>query len=490
MSGGSGLKPPAAGTPTRLQSAAPQADSWGERLPRRLGLWSAVAVIMGTTIGSGIFRVPAVVAERLPQVWLFGAVWVVGGLLAMAGALAFAELSAMYPRSGGFYVYIREAFGPMAAFVFGWAELLVIRPASYGAISIVSAEYLWRLTGFDGALLLGPVPLSRAQVTASLLIVTTAAVNYRGVHLGALVQNVSTVLKISALLTIVILGLTLLPTAALPTGPEGSVSPAEAAAETDVSPAGAAAAMALISAFGLALVSILWAYDGFADLVFVAGEVKEPQRVLPRALIIGTSGIIALYLITNWTYVRVIPLPQMPGSPLIAADVAVALLGTFGMVFISAAVALSAFGSLNGSTMTGPRIFFAMAEDGLFFRGIAEVHPRFGTPARSIVLMAGLGTFYVYVRTFAQLADQFVVGLWPFYAAGVVALFVLRRRHPEIERPYRTWGYPWVPAAFLVGAVFLLGNYLVSEPWIFAVDMGVIASGVPVYWFWLRPRPA
>jgi amino acid transporter len=157
-------------------------------------------------------------------------------------------------------------------------------------------------------------------------------------------------------------------------------------------------------------------------------------------------------------------------------------------VFISAAVALSTFGSLNGSTMTGPRIFFAMAEDGLFFRGIAEVHPRFGTPARSILLMAGLGTFYVYVRTFAQLADQFVVGIWPFYAAGVVALFVLRRRLPDAERPYRAWGYPWMPALFLAGAVFLLGNYLISEPLIFAADMALIASGVPVYWIWLRDR--
>jgi len=292
------------------------ADSWGERLPRRIGLWSAVAVIMGTTIGSGIFRVPAVVAERLPHPLLFAAVWVVGGLLAMAGALAFAELSAMYPRSGGIYVYIREAFGPMAAFVFGWAELLVIRPASYGAISIVSAEYLWRLTRYDGAALLGPVALSRAQVTASLLIVLTAAVNYRGVHLGALVQNVSTVLKISALLAIVVMGLTLVP---------AGVPAAAADATASAAPVGAAA---IIAAFGLALVSILWAYDGFADLVFIAGEVKDPQRTLPRALIIGTSGIIGLYLLTNWTYVRVIPLSDMPGSPLIAADVAVSLLGT------------------------------------------------------------------------------------------------------------------------------------------------------------------
>lgn len=458
-------------------------DSWGERLPRRLGLWSAVAVIMGTTIGSGIFRVPAVVADRLPQPALFAAAWLVGGLLAMAGALAFAELATMYPRSGGFYVYIREAFGPMAAFVFGWAELLVIRPASYGAISIVSAEYLWRFAGFDGAVLLGSLPLSRAQVTASLLILTTAAVNYRGVHLGALVQNVSTVLKISALLAIVVMGLALVPAPTAP-GADPPIVPPVAAAAT---PAGAST-LALISAFGLALVSILWAYDGFADLVFVAGEVKEPERILPRALVIGTSGIIVLYLLTNWSYVNVIPLPAMPGSPLIAADVTVALLGRAGAVFISAAVALSTFGSLNGSTMTGPRIFFAMAEDGLFFRGIAQVHPRFGTPARSIMLMAGLGTFYVYVRTFAQLADQFVVGIWPFYAAGVVALFVLRRRLPDAVRPHRAWGYPWMPALFLAGAVFLLGNYLISEPLIFAADMALIASGVPVYWIWLRER--
>jgi amino acid transporter len=333
------------------------------------------------------------------------------------------------------------------------------------------------------------------------------------VHLGALVQNVSTVLKISALLAIVVMGLAMVPAGApaggaaspgaLPADAGSPSTPTTGAGEPAAPgfsvpsgeeeivvppPAAGTSRWALVSAFGLALVSILWAYDGFADLVFVAGEVKQPQRLLPRALVIGTSGIIVLYLLTNWSYVNVIPLPAMPGSPLIAADVTVALLGRAGAVFISAAVALSTFGSLNGSTMTGPRIFFAMAEDGLFFRGIAEVHPRFGTPARSILLMAGLGTFYVYVRTFAQLADQFVVGIWPFYAAGVVALFVLRRRLPDAERPYRAWGYPWMPALFLAGAVFLLGNYLISEPLIFAADMALIASGVPVYWIWLRDR--
>jgi len=453
-------------------------DEWGERLPRRLGLWSAIAVIVGITIGSGIFRVPAVVAERLPSGGLFAAVWIVGGLLAMAGALSYAELASMYPRSGGLYHYIREAFGPMAAFVFGWAELIVIRPASYGAISIVSAEYLWRLSGADGAALLFGSPISRAQITAAFLIILVSVVNYLGVHLAAMLQNFSTVLKVAALLAIVIMGLTMVPDggAAAESGIVAATSPG----------AGSVMAVSLVSAFGLALVSILWAYDGFVDLVFVAGEVKDPERNLPRALILGTGSIILLYLMINWVYVLVVPLAEMPGAELIAADVAVRLLGTGGMVFISAAVALSTFGSLNGSTMTAPRIFFAMAEDGNFFKGLAKVHPKYQTPSNSIILMAILGTFFVCVRTFAQLADQFVIGIWPFYAAGVVALFVLRKRLPDFERPYRTWGYPWVPIAFLLGAVFLLGNYLISEPWIFAADVGVILTGIPMYFIWAK----
>ena len=444
-------------------------DRWGERLPRRLGLASAVAVLVGTTIGSGIFRTPAVVADRVGLTELFIAGWVLGGVLALAGALTYAELAAIFPRTGGIYVYIREAFGRGPAFLFGWAELLIIRPAALGAIAIVSAEYLWRLLGVDGAAAFAGLPLSMAQATAAVFIVIVGAVNYRGVHLAAMVQNVSTVLKVTALLALVALGFLLSPSFELTravTPPAATLSP--------------------LAGFGLALVSILWAYDGWADLSFVAGEVKDPQRNMPRALFLGTAGIIVIYLSVNAVYLKLIPLERMPGSPLIAADAAQLVLGAAGVAFVSAAVMVSAFGSLNGSMMVGPRIFYAMAEDRLFFQRLAEVHPRFATPWASIVLAAVLGIIYVSVREFAELADQFIIGIWPFYALGVAATFVLRRQRPDLERPYRAWGYPVVPVLFLLAALYILGNYMVSEPVLFFADVGVVLTGIPVYLWWER----
>lgn len=451
----------------------PEPDRWGERLPRKLGLSSALAVVIGSTIGSGIFRTPAVVADRIDAFWLFAAAWLLGGAVALAGALTYAELSAMMPRTGGVYVYLREAFGPPVAFLFGWAELLVLRPAAYGAIAITSAEYLWRLLGVDGSqALFGP--MSAAQVTAAALVILVGAVNYRGIELGAMIQNVSTVLKVGALMVLVGLGTWW--------GVSGG-------GRVDVVPTPAAAAeLSLISAFGLAMVPVLWSYDGWSDVGFVGGEVRNPQRNLPRAFFGGTAVVAALYLVVNAAYLMVVPLEQMPGSELIAADVAEAVLGGVGVVFVSGAVALSTFGTLNGSMMTGPRIFYAMAEDRLFFKSLARVEPRYGTPGAAIVLSVVLGVVFVSVRTFAELADQFVIGIWPFYALGVLAVFVLRRKHPELERPYRTWGYPWVPALFLVAALFLLGNYLLSEPGLFFADIGVILSGIPVYLIWRRRR--
>ena len=448
---------------------SPAPDRWGERLPSRLGLASAVAVLVGTTIGSGIFRTPAVVADRVGLTELFIAGWVLGGVLALAGALTYAELAAIFPRTGGIYVYIREAFGRGPAFLFGWAELLIIRPAALGAIAIVSAEYLWRLLGVDGAAAFAGLPLSMAQATAAVFIVIVGAVNYRGVHLAAMVQNVSTVLKVTALLALVALGFLLSPSFELTravTPPAATLSP--------------------LAGFGLALVSILWAYDGWADLSFVAGEVKDPQRNMPRALFLGTAGIIVIYLSVNAVYLKLIPLERMPGSPLIAADAAQLVLGAAGVAFVSAAVMVSAFGSLNGSMMVGPRIFYAMAEDRLFFQRLAEVHPRFATPWASIVLAAVLGIIYVSVREFAELADQFIIGIWPFYALGVAATFVLRRQRPDLERPYRAWGYPVVPVLFLLAALYILGNYMVSEPVLFFADVGVVLTGIPVYLWWER----
>jgi APA family basic amino acid/polyamine antiporter len=446
----------------------PSADPWGERLPRRLGLLSAWAVLVGSTIGSGIFRTPAVVAQRIDSPPLFVAGWVLGGAIALAGALTYAELAAMYPRTGGIYVYIREAFGRLPAFLFGWAELLVIRPAAYGAIAITSAEYTWRLLGQDGGL--GSLPLSVAQATAAVYIVIVAAVNYRGIQLGAILQNVSTLIKVGALILLIGLGFVL-------SHEPVTVATRAAPAVGDLSAA---------AAFGVAMVAILWAYDGWADVAFVSGETRDPQRTLPLALVLGTGTIVVLYLGAVAVYLHLVPFDQMAGSPLIAADAAQAVVGRAGVVFVSLAIMVSTFGSLNGSMMTGPRIFFAMAEDRLFFRGLSQVHERFGSPARCIVLAAILGVIFVSVRTFADLADQFIIGIWPFYALGVAAVFVLRRKAAAVARPYRVPGFPWVPLLFLAASVFLLGTYMVSEPLVFGADILVIASGIPVYVWRLR----
>ncbi|MFO7180894.1 MAG: amino acid permease [Pseudomonadota bacterium] len=449
----------------------PQGDPWGERLPRRLGVLSAMAIVVGSTIGSGIFRTPAVVATGVGSVVAFLLAWVLGGVVALCGALSYAELSAMMPRSGGSYVYLRRAYGPLVAFLFGWAQLWVLRPCAFGAIAITSSAYLWRTVGIDGTAPVLGGPLSLERVTAIALLVVVGAVNVRGIRFGALVQNVSTVLKMGALLVLVLLGLAFL---------AGGEDPSAAA------PPRAPAASGGIAAFGLAMVSVLWAYDGWSDVGYVSGEIREPQRTLPRAFVLGTFVVMTLYLLANAAYLSVVPLAAMPGSELIAADVAETVLGPAGVLFVSGAVALSTFGTLNGSMMTSPRIFFAMAEDGVFFRRFSRVHPRHGTPAASIALAVVLGSVFVSVRTFAELADLFVIGIWPFYALSVLAVLLLRRRAPEVPRPYRTWGYPVVPAVFLVATAFLLGNYLVLEPLQFLGNLAIIATGIPVYFLWIR----
>ncbi len=450
----------------------PASDPWGERLPRKLGMWSTVAVLVGSTIGSGIFRTPAGIASHIPELAWFIAAWVLGGLVALAGALTFAELASMYPRSGGIYIYLREAFGRLPAFLFGWAELLILRPAAYGAIAITSAEYAWRVVGSDHSAVLaglGPLALSRAQALAIAMIIVVGLVNRRGLQFGAVIQNLSTILKVAALVALIGLGIAITPTA----------TPVLAASPTSGTPA-----------FVLGLVAILWAYDGWCDVGFVSGEVRDPQRTLPRVFILGTAVVVGLYLAINAVYLHVIPLAQMSGSPLIAADVAAALVGPVGTVFVAVAVTISTFGTLNGSMMTGPRIFYAMAEDRLFFRSLARIHPRHGTPANSIAFSVALGIVFVSVRSFGELAEHFVVGIWPFYALSVAAVFVLRRRQPTRPRPYRTWGYPVVPLLFLLASLALLLSYAVHQPLAFALNLAVLATGIPVYVAWSRRAAA
>lgn len=461
--GAGGIRSPGTGEAPLIQKTAEPlaAGIREERLPRKLGLWSAVAVLVGSTIGSGIFRVPSTVAGDVEAVGAMALLWVVGAVVALFGALTLAELSAMFPRSGGIYVYLREAYGPLPAFLFGWTELLVIRPSALGAIAMIFAAYV-------GAFL----PLTDVQVRmiAAGAIVLLAAANYRSVTWGAAVENATTAAKVLALVGLAVIAFAL-----------GQATGGALAAPPAFAPASWAG-------FGVALIAVMWAYDGWADLTFISGEVKDPGRTMPRALLGGTALVVAVYLLVNAAYLYLLPVDAMARSELVAADAARVIMGAAGASVVAALVMLSTFGALNGSLMTGPRIFFAMAEDGLFFRPVAAVHPRYQTPFVAISLAALLGVSYVSIRTFEQLADAFILGIWPFYALGVGAVFLMRKQRPDAERPYRTLGYPWVPLVFLLASLAMLLNSLIEQPGTTMISFGVILAGVPVYYLWYGRR--
>ena len=432
-------------------------------LPRKIGLWAAIAVVIGTTIGSGIFRSPAGIADKLPGPLPLLAVWATGGLFALCGALSMAEIAGAYPRTGGVYVYIREGWGRLPAFLFGWAELTVIRAASLGAVSSTFAAYFLRFIGHD--------PTTEPYATwvhwiAALAIALTATFNYVGVRWGTLVQNLTAVAKYAGLVVIVILAFAI----GLPrTG--GHFTPAVPPGSFSIAP------------FGLALVSVLWVFDGWADLSFVAGEVKDPRRTMPRALIGGTLAVLAIYLLANLAYLSVMSVEEIRHSPLVAADVAFRVVGIPGVLFVATTVMLSTFGSLNGSLLTSPRIFFAMADDGLFFKSVAKVHPKFETPYVAIALTAALGIIFVLLRTFEQLADAFVTAIVPFYALGVASIFVLRKRE-GYDPPFRAPLFPVIPTLFVLATIYLLVNAIIdpgSRNPTLAV-LGIVLVGIPVYY--------
>ncbi|MGB7212231.1 MAG: amino acid permease [Gemmatimonadales bacterium] len=439
----------------------PSRDAWGERLGRRLGLWSAVAVLVGSTIGSGIFRVPALVAGEIGSAVPVLVLWLIGGLVALAGALTLAELAAALPRSGGIFAFILEAFGPLPAFLFGWSELVVLRAAALGAIATIFAEYL----GY----FLPLTPMEVRYVAAGAVIVC-GAFNYVGVNVAAVLNNIATGLKFAALAGLAVLAFV---------AGEGSVTHFTA---TSAAPA------AGLSVMATALVAVMWTYDGWADLAFMGGEVKDPARNLPRALLLGTGLIVLVYALINVAYIYLVPISEMGSSKLIAADAArrIPLLGAGGAGVIAAMVMVSCFGALNGSMMTGPRVFFAMADRGLFFRGIARVSPRFQSPSVAIWLATLLGTVYVLLNDFKQLADKFILGIWPFYALAVAAVFVFRHSRPDLERPYRAWGYPVVPVLFLVASVGMVVNALWVDPLNTGITFGIIGAGVPAFFLWRR----
>lgn len=438
------------------------ADAWGERMPRSVGLLNAVAVSIGITIGSGIFRVPATVAGLLHDPGSVVLCWVLGGVMALCGALTYAELAASLPRSGGMFAYILEGFGPVPAFLFGWAELTVVRAAALGAIATIFAEYL----GYF-------IPLTAGEVreVAALTIVVVGVLNYVGVRRAAAVLSVTTYAKFVAVVALALLACS-----------------ARGASVAHFTPVWSGAVS--LSLIASALVPVMWTYDGWADLAFIGGEIRDPQKTLPRALIAGSVGVLLVYLLLNLAFIYVLPLPEMASSKLIATTVAtrIPLLAGIGTGLIAGLVMLATFSGLNASMMVGARVFYAMGDRGLLFRAVARISPRFDSPSVAIAVCTALGVVYVLENDFAQLADKFILGIWPFYALTVAAVFVLRRRRPDLPRPYRVWGYPIVPAVFLLASAGMVVNALITDPANTGVTLLIIALGLPVYW--LRGRVA
>jgi basic amino acid/polyamine antiporter, APA family len=441
---------------TLLQpSPAASPPEHSNSLPLRLGFWTAIAVVIGDVIGSGIFRVPAAVATEVGSVPGIMLVWVLGGIITLCGALSLAELAAAMPKAGGVFVYLRETFGPGVAFLFGWTILLA-EPAASAAIALVFAEYLGRLV---------PLTPTGIRLVAAALIVVIATAGYRSVRGAGAIQSVATAGKVAAIIGLVAAAVL------LGDGNAGAFGSGAASTATTIRPTGV----------GLGLVAALWAYTAWHDLGFVAGEVKDPGRTLPRALVAGIGVVVLVYLAANAAYLYVLPFDTLRTSSLVASDTMVRVLGAGGAAAVAVMVMVSTLGALNGSILANPRVFYAMAVEGLLFRPLGRVHPRFGTPHVAIAVYTVLALVFVWTRSFEQLIQSFVLGTWPWLALAVAAVFVLRRRRPELVRPYRTPGYPFVPLVFIAGTLLVVGTALVEHPVTTLVGIGLTLLGVPLY---------
>src|SRR5579859_3980643 len=430
-------------------------------LKRELGLFDATMINVGTMIATAIFIVPAEVAAAVHGSALMILVWVVGGAVSLLGALCVAELGAAYPVAGGQYAYLGEAYGTLWGFLYGWTALLVINPASIAAIAVGFARYL----GFF-------VSLSEVwiRVIAILSVFALTALNYRGVRLGATTQNVLTSLKIGAL------ALLILTAFILPGGSFSNLAPLWPQESWRT----------LIGPFGLAMVAVLWAYDGWIETTYVGSEIKEPGRILPRSIILSTLLVIALYVLSSVAYSYVLSPSHMATSKLVASDAVQRTLGPSGAGLVAAAILISALGANNGIILTSARIPYAMARQGLFFRAQGYVHPRYATPTVALVTQAVISSVLAATGTYDALFTYVVFAEFLFYALSAGAVLRLRRRAPELVRPYKAWGYPWTPIVFILIAALVVGNTIWNTPRESAVGAGLIVLGLPGYWYWKK----
>jgi basic amino acid/polyamine antiporter, APA family len=426
-------------------------------LPRTLGFIDSLSIVIGVTIGGGIFLVPNLIAQELKSTTTILGVWIFAGVISFFGALACAELGCAIPATGGQYVYLREAYGPMIGFLCGWTMFVVARTAQVAWMAVTFALYVSYF-----------VPLS--TITSKLLGIAAISlftwINYRGVTAGAIVQNVFTLAKVAGLLLII--GSVFLLS--------GKAAPAPAAVVGGFS----------FSSFGVALIAALLAFDGWVQLSFVAGEIRNPQRNVLLALALGSAACIAIYLLANVAYLRALSIPEIAASPHVGATVAERVLGSRGGALVSLIILTSIIGTLNGCFLTSPRIYFAQARDGLFFRRFADIHPRYQTPGFAILAQGIWAVVLLVSGSYETLLDYALFALWLSYGLMVAGVMILRRTQPNLPRPYRMWGYPVTPVLFLAITGWFLVNMLRTRPIPSLAGLLLIATGIPVYFVWAR----
>jgi len=426
-------------------------------LVRSLGLTDATLLVVGCIVGVGIFRTASSIASQLQSPLVILGLWVFGGLLSLCGALCYAELAAMFPKTGGDYVYIREIYGRFAAFLFGWTKLFVERTGTIAILGAVFAEYLSRVI---------PYGASGVPWVAAVAIVGLTAVNVAGIRWGAYVQNLFTILKIGALLVLIAAGVGALTTHHASTL-NWSLPPVN---------------LSLFQSLGLALTFVLWTYGGWTEAGYVAEEVKDPTRNIPRAIIQGVLFVTTLYFFVNATYLLVIPIEELPHTTLVASAVMQRMLGNAGAIFIAAMVACSAFGALNGYILTGGRILYAIGKDHALFARLGTVHPTHHTPALALWVNALLAMLLVFTKTFDQMVTYTTVAISVFFIMTVFGVILLRQRTPSVHRPYRAWGYPVTPLLFVAVLAGYIGNACAREPREVLFGFGLLALGIPLYW--------
>ena len=426
-------------------------------LPRKLGLFDSLSIVIGITIGGGIFLVPNLVARELQSAAAILGVWIFAGIISFFGALACAELGTATPATGGQYVFLREAYGPLIGFLCGWSMFVVARTAQVAWLAVTLALYISYF-----------VPLSpvESKLVGIAAIAALTAINYRGVTAGALVQNIFMLAKVAGLLAIV--------GAAFLWGGKSALSPIAAQAHFS------------LGSFGVALIACVLAYDGWVQLTFVAGEIRNPQRNVLLALALGTAACITIYLLANIAYLRVLTIPQIAASDHVGATLAERVMGARGGMVVSLTILVSIIGTLNGCFLTSPRVYFAQARDGLFFRKFGEVQPRYRTPGFAILAQSAWAIVLLVSGSYETLLDYAMFALWLSYGLMVAGVIVLRRKQPHLPRPYRMWGYPVTPILFLAITLWFLLNMLFTRALPSLAGLLLIATGVPVYFAWAR----